>query len=119
MHNKKEITIGSVLIILLIGLMNPGNILMPSMTQMTIVALATIVFAIFATLLWREHGGDERDQLHRLVADRTAFWITAIALMLALVVQGTMHMIDPWLPIILGAMVLGKIAGLIYSKNKL
>lgn len=119
MNNKKEIAIGVLLVILLILLINPGNLLMPSMAQMTILLAATIAFATFASLLWREQGGDERDQLHRLVADRFAFLATASVLMTAIVAQALMHMLDPWLPIALGALIIGKVAGLIYSKYKL
>ena len=92
---------------------------MPTMTQMIILTATVVAFAIFVSLVWGERVRDEREQLHRFVADRAAFWSTAVMLMLAIVVQGEMGMIDSWLPIILGAMVLGKIAGLIYSKNKL
>lgn len=117
MNYKKEIAVGGIFIIFLVGLLNPGDIFMPTMTQMALLAAATVVFVVFAALIWRERGGDERDRLHRLIADRIAFLSTASVLMLALVVQGFMHMIDPWLPISLGVMVLGKIGGLLYSKK--
>lgn len=114
----KEIFVGAILVVLLAALINPGDFLMPTMTQMSLIVAATVAFAIFAVLLWRERGGDERDSLHRLVADRAAFQIGAAVLMIAIVSEGFNGMIDAWLPITLGAIVLGKIVGLIYSKKK-
>ncbi len=116
--NKKEIVVGLILIILLIALINPGDLFMPSMFQMTILALVMVAFALFAIMVWRERGGDERDRLHRFIADRIGFWTGGIVLMGAIIIQEFMHLNDPWLPVVLGALVLGKIAGLMYSKTK-
>lgn len=117
-NNRKEITVAAILIILLIVLLNPGDILMPTMTQMAIMASATVVFAVFIVLIWRERGGDERDQFHRLFADRVGFLVGSVTLMIGIIIQSFQHSLDPWLPIVLGALVIGKVVALIYGNNK-
>lgn len=116
--SRKEIAVGAALIVLLALLTKAQDIFMPSMTQMAVLTATVVAFIGFAVLVWRERGGDEREALHRQVADRFAFLFGAVVLMIAIVVQGFMNMLDPWLPIVLGALIVGKIAGLMYSKNK-
>lgn len=116
-ENRKEISIALILIILLIVLLNPGDFLMLSMNQMLVTSAVVVVFAVFSILIWRERGGDERDHLHRLLADRVGYLLGSVVLVVAIIVQSFSHGLDPWLPVVLGALVIGKVVALMHGKN--
>lgn len=112
----KDIVIPVVLIVLLGLLLEPFGF-MPSMMVMTVLILAVFVFAVFALFLWREKGGDEREQTHIYQADRFGFIFGALVLLVAIVVESLAHMLSPWLVLALVVMVAAKAIALIYQKN--
>ncbi len=121
MKNKSlliEIVTAILLIILTVALLNPFYWWMPDMVTMTVMLALIMAFVIFAGFIWKEQAKDERELLHRMLAGRWAFLAGIAMLVLAVVVQGLKHQIDYWLVIVLVAMVLTKIASLIYSRNK-
>lgn len=62
-------------IIIILGILatNPFSKSMPSMLEMVLVISLAIGVIIFATLIWREKAKDEREQYHRMMADRAGF----------------------------------------------
>ncbi len=114
----KEIIITLILLILLFALINPLGTFMPTPTEMLILALLVVVFIIFGIFIWKEHALDEREQLHRMQADRIAFLVGASILLLGIIIQAFMHALNPWLPIALGAMIIAKVATRLYIEYR-
>lgn len=113
-----EIIISFSLISLLIFFINPFNLLMPQPLHPFMVPFLVILFIIFAGLLWKETPGDEREQLHKFIASRFAYFAALAALILGVVLQSFKGEIDPWLIISLCVALLAKIFGLIYGYIK-
>ena len=65
MKNKytTEIIISIILIALLILIVNPGDIFMPSMAQMMLAGIAVIVFGFFASLILKEKIAEDKVKL--------------------------------------------------------
>jgi hypothetical protein len=57
---------------------------------------------------------DERDAIHRMGAGRMSYLSGITVLMIALVVEGFGHRIDPWISIALGVMVIVKLGSRLY-----
>jgi putative flippase GtrA len=114
-----EIAVSVLLIILLFVFFKPSGASAMSMPGlMTVSAGLIVAFAVFAAFVWREDARDEREELHRLIANRTAFLAGVFVLVLGVIVQAFAHASDPWLVATLAAMVLAKVAGLIYSRMR-
>ena len=114
-----EILISLTLLLILIFCLNPFGILMPP-PLLSMLVISLLLFAgIFASFIWKERSGDEREKYHKLLAGHLAF-LTGVALLgIAIAVQELNHDLDPWLVYILIAMLLAKIIGRIYSQKKL
>ena len=78
-----------------------------------------VLYLAFAIFFWREGRGDEREQFHRLFADRIAYLAGSAFLLVGIVISELAHALDPWLIFALALMVIAKIVGLIYGKNRL
>lgn len=113
-----EIIIPIVLIVLLILLLDPFMVLMPSTLQMLILVLILIIFSSFSLFIWKEKSHDEREELHKNIASRFAYISGSLVLVLGITFQSLNHSLDPWLLIALIIMILAKIIGSIYAKNK-
>lgn len=114
----QEIGISAALVALLILLLNPLKFWMPSaMVMMMVVGLA-VLFVVFASFIWRENARDEREGMHRMIAGRFAFLTGAGVLVAGIILQSFRHALDAWLVLALGAMIIAKIIGLMYSRVK-
>lgn len=113
-----ELVVGLVLVVLLILLINPFPMYMPSGLEMGLLAGAVVAFAVFGALVWREKVADEREAAHRALAGRIGFLVGALVLTIGVLLQSLAHSLDPWLVLGLGAMILGKLAGLVYGKYR-
>ncbi len=113
-----EILISLTLLLILIFCLNPFGILMPPpLVSMLVISLLLFV-GIFASFIWKERSGDERENYHKLLAGHLAF-LTGVGLLgIAIAFQELNHTLDPWLVYILIAMLLAKIIGRIYSQKK-
>ncbi|MBP9691536.1 hypothetical protein KBD81_05665 [Candidatus Woesebacteria bacterium] len=99
--------------------LNPGHLSMPdSMHSMLIVGLI-LSFLTFSAYLFREQSSDEREAMHVLTAGRISYLVGVGTLILGVIVQASMHEIDPWLVIALCAMVFSKLISRIYSHFKM
>jgi hypothetical protein len=116
---KKELLVGLGLLVLLFIIFNPWNTFMPGYVVMGFLIAAVVLYAAFVTFIWQENHGDEREQFHRLFADRVAYLAGSALLLIGIVVGELQHALDPWLIYALALMVIAKIGGLIYGKNKL
>jgi hypothetical protein len=81
---------------------------MPMMGEMLTLLVATILLLIWASFVASEKAVDEREIQLKTQSGRVAYLSGIAVLMLALVVQGFAHAIDPWIPVALIVMVLTK-----------
>ena len=116
---KSELAVGLGLLALLYIIFNPWNLFMPGYVVMGFLIGAVVLYVAFATFLWKENEGDEREQFHRLFADRVAYLAGSALLLIGIIAGELQHALDPWLVFSLAIMVLAKVVGLIYSKKKL
>ena len=116
---KSEVGVGIGLLLLLFIIFNPFHAFMPGYMIATFLISVVILYATFATFLWRERSGDEREQYHLLFADRIAYLAGSGILLISIIFEEIAHALDPWLIFALGIMVMAKVIGLIYSKIKL
>lgn len=118
-NNLKETIVTVALIAIAVLLLNPFHFWMPDMLVMVMLAVALVVFGIFASFILRERSADERDDQHKSLAGRNAFLAGSGILMLGIVIQGYTHTVDPWLVITLVAMIVTKIGSRIWSDKNL
>lgn len=114
----QEASISGILIILLVLFLNPFNFWMPTSLLMMMVLVLVLVFALFASFVWRENHRDEREGLHKMMAGRIAFLVGTALLTLGIIIQSFNHNLDSWLVFILSGMIVAKVATLIYGRIK-
>ncbi len=114
----QEISISGILIILLVLFLNPFGFWMPTTLLMMMVLGLVVVFALFASFVWRENHRDEREGLHKMMAGRIAYLTGTALLTLGIIVQSLNHELDPWLVFTLTGMIVAKVIGLIYGQIK-
>lgn len=82
MKNKlsREIFFLGMLVVLLLAVLNPFHLFMPSNLEMTLLCFIVAFFGIFAVFIFKERVNDEREELHRSFSGRVAFfmWICHI-----------------------------------------
>lgn len=76
-----------------------------------------IAFIVVTVVLWQERAHDEREKMHRMMADRIGFLVGAGALAVAMVVQSLRDEPSSTISGILFLMILAKIAGHLWSKR--
>ena len=114
----QEIFISLALIVLLVLFLNPFNFWMPNTLLIMMIAGLIVVFALFASFIWRENAKDERESFHKMMAGKFAFLAGAGGLIVGIIIQSLQHNLDGWLVGILGVMIFAKIIGLIYGRIK-
>ena len=110
-----EIVISISLIGLLVFFINPLDILMPQPLHPFMVPFLVVLFIIFSGFIWKEAPGDEREQLHKFIASRFAYFAVITALIIGIVVQSFNGKVDPFLIIGICISLLAKTFGLIYE----
>jgi cobalamin synthase len=118
-NNIKEIIVPFFLILIAVLLLNPFHFWMPNMMVICMLAIALVLFGIFASYILREKSVDERDNLHRTLAGRNAFLAGAGVLMIGIVVQSYAHSVDSWLVIALIIMIVVKTGTRMWSDKNL
>ncbi len=99
--------------------LNPTHLTMPSSVVSMLTLGLILAFLAFSALIFREHTSDERESLHRLVSGRISYLVGVGTLIIGIIVQASLHEIDPWLVIALCAMVLSKLVSRIYSQSRM
>ena len=112
---SKELWIAGVLIGLAIMVLNPYDMYMSDSMAMGLELCFVATVAFFVGIFWRERGGDERQQTHRMLADRAGFLAGLAVIALGVLIQGLNHDVDEWLVVTLVAMVLAKLGALMYG----
>lgn len=113
-----EMVISFALIGLLVFFINPFDLLMPQPLHPFMVPFLVVLFIIFTGLLWKEKPGDEREQLHKFIASRFAYFAVVATLIVGIVMQSFKKEVDPFLIIGICVALLAKILGFIYGHLK-
>ena len=112
-----EISLSVILIAIAAALWNP--FWMPMGAIYAVLICFAVALGIFATFVWRERGGDERDILIRQVASRIAYLCTSIILAIGIVFQTVVsHEVDIWLVAAFIVMVIAKVVGYAYGRGR-
>lgn len=99
--------------------LNPTQLTMPDSVHSMMTVGLIIAFLTYAAYVLKEKPSDERDALHVLTAGRISYLVGVSTLIAGVVVQASHHDIDPWLVIVLCAMVLSKLLTRMYSHFKM
>ena len=112
----QEIFVTVIFGIILLLLLNPFGFFMPERLLYIMLGGIVVLFGLYVTFIAKESPKDEREHLHRFVANRFGYLLGTGTLVLGIVYQGlTLSHIDPWLLIVLGVMVIAKTVSLIHS----
>lgn len=114
-----EIVIALFLIGLSVALLNPWELWMPNMVVLGLLVAVLIVFAIYASFVMGERVVDERDALHRMLADRNAFLLGSATIIMGVLFEAQSHTVDVWLVAALVVMVVAKIMTRIHTDRNL
>lgn len=111
-----EIVLSVILVGVLIFFVQPVYHMMPDVMYPLMSPLLVIIFILLAATLWKEAPGDERIQLHKLIASRFAYFAAITTLVIAIIYQTTQGKLDAWLVITACVLLLAKIFGTVYAK---
>lgn len=103
-----EISVTLILALLIIILLDLFPFWMPGPVAMIVLLALVLVYIVYAVFMWREKSQDEREDYHKLVASRRAWLSGSSVLIVAVLVQGINHDIDPWILYALLAMIIAK-----------
>ena len=113
-----EFILGFILVALLAVIFNTPQMYMSDMTTMFVALLLILLFGLFSLFILRERPQDEREELLVIKSSRIAFLITGATLVLGIVIQLIQHDVDLWLLIVFSVMILAKLFGYLYVKDK-
>ncbi len=112
--------VSAVLVVVLATLLlNPFHFWMPGMTQMTMLGCLLVAFAVLSIYLLQENAQDEREDSHRMLAGRVAFFVGSLVLVIGIAFESVYGTPDIWLVLALAGMILGKVLARMYSEWKL
>lgn len=116
--NKKylHILVAGVLAFFLLTLADLVPFWMPMMGEMMVLLLVVILLLVWAGFVMQETAHDEREVLLKMKSGRVAYLSGLGVLMLALVMQGIQHAIDPWIAVTLAVMVITKLVTRLYEE---
>lgn len=113
-----EALISVFLIAILLFFLNPLELMMPQSMHALMIPLLVVGFVGFAAVIWRETPGDEREQLHKFISARFAYFAALTTLIIAVIYESFQKVIDPWLIVTICVILLAKILGIIYGNIK-
>ena len=87
---------------------------MPMMGEMTVLLIASVLLVLWAGFVMQETAHDEREVVLKMKAGRIAYLSGLGVLMVALIIQGFAHSIDPWITGALAVMVVSKLLARLY-----
>ena len=108
---NKKIVQGVVVVLLVFFLLTLADLVpfwMPMMGEMIMLLIVTILLLAWVGFVMFENTVDEREEALNFQSGRVAYLVGIGSLLIALVVQGFTHTIDPWIPVVLAVMVFAK-----------
>lgn len=112
--NYLHIIVAGVLAFFLLALADLIPFWMPMMGEMIALLIVVILMLVWAGFVMQETAHDEREVLLKMKSGRIAYLSGLGVLMLALIVQGFAHAIDPWIAIAIAVMVVSKLLSRLY-----
>lgn len=88
---------------------------MPQMMHPLMLPLLIILFLVLAGFVWKEIPGDERQQLHKYISTRFAYFAGITVLFIGICIEVHYDSLDIWLVIALCMMLFSKFIGLLYA----
>ncbi len=109
--NKKHfhVVIAALLAFFLLTLADLIPFWMPMMGEMTALLVVVVLLLVWSGFVMQEVAHDEREVLLKMRSGRVAYLSGLGVLMVALIVQGLSHAIDPWIAVALAVMVVAKL----------
>lgn len=115
MKNKSiQIFVALLIVFFLLALGDYLPFWMPNMNEMIVLLVVTLCMLAWASFVMFEKAIDEREVMLRMHAGRIAYLSGIGVLLVALIVQGFAHAIDPWVMLTLGTMVVTKLGARLY-----
>ena len=114
--NYLHIIVAAVLAFFLLALADLIPFWMPMMGEMIALLVVSVLMLVWVGFVMKEVAHDEREVLLKMKSGRIAYLSGLGVLMLALIVQGSQHAIDPWIAIALAVMVLAKLFARLYEE---
>ncbi len=118
-NNLSQTLVTIFLVVIAVLLLNPFHFWMPDMIVICMLAIALVLFAIYASFILREKSFDERDSVHKTLAGRNAFIAGSAVIMVGIIIQGYTHTVDVWLVVALIVMIATKIGTRIWTDKNL
>jgi hypothetical protein len=87
---------------------------MPMMGELVAVMIVSVGLVFWAGVILQEQAKDEREVALKMKSGRIAYLSGLAILLIALIVQGLAHDVDPWIAVSLGVMVAVKLVTRIY-----
>ena len=109
----------SILLGISVFLLNPLHFWMPDMAHLAILGCLLAAFAVLSVFLLQEEATDEREEAHRMLAGRVAFFVGSLVLVIGISIESMHSAPDMWLVLALAGMVIAKIAARLYSSWRL
>jgi len=91
---------------------------MPMMGEMTALLIVAALMLVWSGFIMLEKPVDEREVALTMKSGRFAYLSGLVVLLVALIVQGFAHEIDPWIAIALAVMVLSKLFTRLYVEKR-
>ena len=113
-----ETIISLVLIGLLLFYLPSLEPMMPPPMHTVMIPLVVILFIFLTAFFWRETPGDERQELHKFIVSRFAYFAGLLTLTVGIIYQSLHSKVDNWLIITICIMLLTKLIGSLYTKIK-
>ncbi len=113
-NNTLQIVVACVLVFFLLALGDFLPFWMPNMDEMILLLVVTLLMLVWSGFVMYEKAIDEREVMLRMHAGRVAYLSGIGVLLIALIVQGFNHAIDPWIMLALGVMVVMKLGSRLY-----
>ena|GEM_PF-671548 len=114
----QQLIITAIFVLVLLLLLNPFGFFMPTELMYIMLGGVLVLFGVYMSFVLKESPKDEREQLHRFIANRSAYVWGSVVLVVGIVYQGIADgHIDSWLLIVLGVMVVSKVLSLSRSQE--
>jgi len=116
MNKIIQISVVVLLTFLLLVLADLVPFWLPMMGEMIALMLVVVLLVVWAGFVMQEQTHDEREVLLKMKSGRVAYLSGLGVLLMALLVQGFAHTIDPWIAITLAVMVVVKLLARLYEE---
>lgn len=113
-NNSIQIIVALVIVFFLLALGDFLPFWMPNMNEMLVLLIVTLLMLVWSGFVMYEKATDEREVMLRMHAGRIAYLSGIGVLLVALIVQGFEHAIDPWIMLAIAVMVITKLGARLY-----